>query len=316
MKRADREAHVWLDKMRHRDPEVHRAGFDAWMESPQNAAAYARASAEYEFHKGLSRSRIDAGRRARKAAKSRQRWAFATILAAAIALGGAWLVLGDRTGPQIATNSSAHDETIMPDGTRIRLTGGARIDARFDVHERRIILLSGRARFEVARDKTRPFVVAAGGSETRALGTIFEIDLTNAAVPRIALIQGKVEVRGVRGEQTMQLRPGEIAEVPAEGPRVVKTTAAAAATPVRIEADQTSLDAVLAQANRQNGLPIRLADPALGKLEITGRFEVRDSAALARQLGAALDLDVEMTDAGPLLVRVGANRMSLPVKNP
>ena len=75
MKRADEEAHIWLDKMRHRDEAEHRAEFDAWMAKPENAAAYQRASEEYEFHQGLSTSRIAADVRDQTAQPGNRRWA-------------------------------------------------------------------------------------------------------------------------------------------------------------------------------------------------------------------------------------------------
>lgn len=312
MKRADEEAHIWLDKMRHRDESEHRAEFDAWMAKPENAAAYARAIEEYEFHQGLSTSRIAAEARDQKAEPGSRRWAFATILAAAIALGCAWLVLGRGHETQIADTSTKTSPTRLADGSRVVLSEGGRIETRFTDGERRVMLTAGRARFEVAHDSSWPFVVVAGGSETVALGTIFEIDLLTPQRPRIALVEGSIEVRGAKESRALRLRPGEAAVVSDGIPRILKP--AASVQPERIEANGTPLRVVLAQANEANTLPIRLADSALGDLEITGRFEYRDSAALARQLAAALALDVETTDAGPVLL--APNKMSLPVKNP
>lgn len=312
MKRADEEAHIWLDKMRHRDESEHRAEFDAWMAKPENAAAYARAGEEYEFHQGISTSRIAAEGRDQRSAPGSGRWAFATILAAAIALGYAWLVLGRNHETQIADLPAETPLTRLADGSLVVLTEGGRIETSFTADERRVILAAGRARFEVAHDSSRPFIVVADGSETVALGTIFEVDLLTPGQPRVALVEGSVEVRGSKSGRVLRLRPGEAAIVPEAGPRIVKPMTSA--QPERVQADGTPLRAVLAQVNRTNAVPIRLADPALGDLEITGRFEYRDSAALARQLAAALALDVEATDAGPLLrARI---KTSLPVKNP
>jgi transmembrane sensor len=312
VKRADEEAHIWLDKMRHRDETEHRAEFDAWMAKPENAAAYARATEEYEFHQGLSTSRIAAGLSNQATVPGGRRWAFASILAAAIALGFAWLVVGSRHEPQVAAVSAATKSMRLTDGSRVVLSEGGRIETRFTDGERRVILAAGRARFEVAHDSSRPFIVVAGGSETVALGTIFEVDLLTPQRPRIALVEGSIEVRGAKDRRALRLRPGETAIVSDGSPRTLKP--AASFQPERIEADGTPLRVVLAQVNQINAVPIRLADPALGDLEITGRFEFGKSAALARQFAAALSLDVETTEAG-LLLRA-RNQMSLPVKNP
>ncbi len=312
MKRADEEAHIWLDKMQHRDEAGHRAEFDVWMAKPENAAAYARARKEYEFHQGLSTSRIAADVRDEASVPGSRRWAFATILAAAIALGFAWLVLGRDHETQIASPSAEAQPTRLADGSRVVLTEGGRIETRFTDGERRVILAAGRARFEVAHDSSRPFIVMAGGSETVALGTIFEVDLLTPGQPRVALVEGSVEVRGAKGGRALRLRPGEAAIVSDGNLRIVNPSVSA--EPERIEADGTPLRAVLAKANRTNPVPIRLADPALGDLEITGRFEFSNSAALARQIAAALGFDVEVTQTGPVLR--AKSKMSLPVKNP
>ncbi len=314
MKRADREAHVWFDTMRRPDADEHRAEFDAWRGNPENAAAYARAAAEFDFHQGLSRTRLDAGARAEVRSPFNRRWAFATILAAAIALGFAWMILGNREQPQIAELLANQGETTLADGTRVTLMDGASIRTSYSDSERRVVLTGGRARFEVAHDAARPFVVAARNTEIVALGTIFEVNLLNLRMPRIALVQGSVEVRATDSRKSLRLRPGETAEVPAEGPRLA-TDPIMGKHSMRIDVDRTPLSTVLDQANRANDMAIRLADPELGRLEITGSFDLRNPEALARQLAAALDLEVERGADGPIL-RAQANKMVLPIKNP
>src|SRR3546814_19997131 len=83
---------------------------------------------------------------------------------------------------------------VLEDGTRVALMDGAKIDPKFSPGERRVILIGGRARFTVAHDTTRPFRVEAAGSETTALGTIFEVDLRGRE-PVIHLVEGSVEIR-------------------------------------------------------------------------------------------------------------------------
>ena len=300
MKRADREAHVWLDKMMRADADDHRTGFNAWHAQPGNAEAYAAALDDYQFSQGLSRTRLEAGLRVRSKQIAGRRWAFATILAAAIAVGGAWLVLSNRHEPQIAELPASSSKHKLADGTRVTLMDGATMDARFNSSERRVLLFGGRARFEVAHDASRPFVVEGGGAETVALGTIFEMDLLNPRLPRVALVQGSVEVRRVQSKKVLRLKPGETAEVPLEGPRIM-TGPAALMLVTLIEVDEAPVRQILEHANRTNAVPIHLADPALGELRITGRFDLKDPLALARQLAAALNLEVEETDGGPIL---------------
>lgn len=301
MSRADEEATAWLDIMMGPDSEQQRAAFELWLANPVNARAYAEAKDNWEYGGGVSFARIEAHARADAATHEPggRRWAFATILAAAIALGFAWYAIGgDKDQPMFAANDR-QGESRLADGTRVVLMDGAQIETRFNDGERRVILQGGRARFEVAHDASRPFLVEAGDSVTRALGTIFEIDLRRD-VPRIALIEGSVEVQRLSGGTALRLRPGESAEVRSTGPQPVeqKQTSAPASD---LWADRLPLGAILDRAKRENGVAIGLADPALASLPVTGRFDMTNATSLARTLAAALDLDVETGGDGPIL---------------
>lgn len=212
--RADSEATGWLDKMMGPDAELHREAFDEWLAKPGNGKAYEEARDNWNWAGDMSTARIAADVRAdaREREPGGRRWAFATILAAVIAVGFAWYLVGRDSDRPIIASNSAQGESQLADGTRVTLMDGARIETRFSDGERRVILHDGRARFEVAHDASRPFLVEAGDSVTRALGTIFEVDL-RADVPRIALVEGSVEVRRLEGGKALRLRPGERAEV-------------------------------------------------------------------------------------------------------
>ncbi|MGL3822295.1 FecR family protein [Sphingopyxis sp. R3-92] len=301
MSRADSEATAWLDKMMGPDADMHREAFDEWLAKPGHAKAYDEARDNWNWAGDMSTARIAADVRADAPERELggRRWAFATILAAVMAVGFAWYLVGrDNDQPIVATNS-AQGENRLADGTRVTLMDGARIETRFTDGERRVILHDGRARFEVAHDASRPFFVEAGDSVTRALGTIFEVDL-RADVPRIALVEGSVEVRRLEGGKTLRLRPGERAEVRSTGPEPI-TNEEAKAPAKSLWADNLPLGAILDRAGRDNGVKISLADPALASLRVTGRFDMTDARKLALKLGAALDLKVEFGANGPIL---------------
>lgn len=298
---SESEATAWLDKMMGPDAGLHQEEFAQWLAKPDNAKAYDEARDNWNWASAMSPSRIEADARAEARAREPggRRWAFVTILVAAIAVGFAWHVVGrDNDQPVVATNS-AQGENWLADGTRVTLMDGARIETRFSNSERRVILHDGRARFEVAHDASRPFLVEAGDSVTRALGTIFEIDL-RADVPRIALVEGSVEVRRLDGGKALRLRPGDRAEVRSTGPQPV--VGEEARTPAKLLwADNLPLGAILDRVSRENGVKISLADPALASLQVTGRFDMTDARKLALKLGAALDLKVEFGANGPVL---------------
>ena len=57
------------------------------------------------------------------------------------------------------------------------------------------VLLRGEARFQVAKNPARPFVVATREARVRAVGTLFNVR-TDGAVTDVAVLEGRVEVNG------------------------------------------------------------------------------------------------------------------------
>lgn len=295
MTRQQQEADDWAGLMHGPDADTHREAFEAWRRKPGNAAAYARSAEAYAVGSSMSPARVEAMARAKNEKRVQARWSLATAAALVLVAGGALYVqsLSDET--RLAQSPNPSEERELADGTKVILTSGAKIETRFTPERRLVILTSGAARFEVAHDASRPFTVIAGRSETTALGTVFEVDLRKGA-PRIRLVQGLVEVRSKSGGAALRLEPGQSAEVPAEGPKMASMMASPVPTKL-LAADNLPLAAVLDGANKLNAKPIRLADAALANLPVSGRFDLADSGALARKLGAAFGLAVdERTD--------------------
>lgn len=302
MSDRDSEAGDWFARMRSPSADAARADFEAWRADPDNAAAYARAERDWLLVGGASPEVVDKHRHVpAQPGRSHTRWALAAALLLALSLPFAWTVMGQRgDAPVVADIGSG--ELILEDGTRVSLMDGATLRHAFGPKERRIFLSGGRARFTVAHDSARPFRVEGGGSETTALGTIFEVDLTGAT-PIVQLIEGSVEVRAAaKPERPLRLHPGERAAVTVEGPERVgglSPEQLPMQSPVRengsnsvLLADELPLAAVLDRANRVNGTKIEVAEAALAGRLVSGRFDVSDARSLSRKLAAALDLVV------------------------
>lgn len=314
MSDRDTEAAHWFARMRTPGAEADRADFDAWHSDPENAEAYANAKEDWLISGGVAEEHLAAHRQVptKATAPSRAHWALAAALVLAISLAFAWVLLGNRGAePIVADNATG--EVVLEDGTRVALMDGARVEAKFATGERRVLLVGGRARFTVAHDSARPFRVEAAGSETTALGTIFEIDLTGRR-PVVHLVEGSVEVRATASPQApLRLRPGQRATIKKDAPMLVGNKpgggAVAMANPVGeaegpnlLLAEGLPLGAVIDRANRVNGAKIGLADTAIGGRLVSGRFDVSNARSLARQLAAALDLDVKEQAGGYVLM--------------
>ncbi len=307
MTRQEREAIDWATTMSGNPSDSEKKAFEAWHAKPGNAEAYAKAENDWVFAEDMSPVRIKADARHFRSeadAPGGFRWAVATAAAIVLALGGAWYIQRGSGETQLAQSGTAPGEQTLGDGTRVTLMDGARIETQFSTGARRVILVGGRARFDVAHDAARPFTVVAGRSETTALGTIFEVD-ARGTTPRVTLIRGSIEIRSSAGGGALRLAPGESAEVAETGPYRLPAMASPVPSPAPttlLAADNLPLGAVLDRANQSDGKPIRLADPALASLPVTGSFDVSAGPALARKLAAALDLGIDER-AGEIILR-------------
>ncbi|MEM6273232.1 MAG: FecR domain-containing protein [Bacteroidota bacterium] len=106
----------------------------------------------------------------------------------------------------VAENDAPRTVTL-PDGTQVELEPGARIDLEegYGRGERRIHLL-GTAFFKVARDPDQPFVVLAGPTQTRVLGTQFWVRAFSPYYEvTVEVEEGKVEFSLPETEQKATL---------------------------------------------------------------------------------------------------------------
>jgi transmembrane sensor len=105
-------------------------------------------------------------------------------------------------------------KVLLSDGSVIILNGGThlRYPQKFNRSRREVTLIEGEAFFDVKRDENKPFIVLSGGTETKVLGTAFNVraysSLENIDV---TVSRGKVAVGkgNIKGSSSVLLLPGE-----------------------------------------------------------------------------------------------------------
>ena len=199
-------------------------------------------------------------------------------------------------------NTSSQRRTVtLEDGTQVDLDVGTRIEATMTRQERHIELLSGRALFAVTHDANRPFSVFAAGSVTTALGTHFQVSRNDEGV-EVTLSEGSVVVTDpVAGNHWQErLHPGEQLDVPADSlVRVRRSVDAFVATSWsrgRLEFRSTPLATAVEEVNRYAHKKLRLGDPCLARLTVSGSVVAGDGDLTASAFAALLP--VHLVDAG------------------
>ncbi len=79
---------------------------------------------------------------------------------------------------------SAPERRELPDGSVVDLKPGAEIAVEFTPALRRVTLRAGAAHFAVVKNPARPFVVAVGDVEMRAVGTEYSVQARANAMKR------------------------------------------------------------------------------------------------------------------------------------
>lgn len=126
----------------------------------------------------------------------------------------------NETGKKvIVTTPPATITTIqLSDGTKVLLSANSRLEYLKDFTDTlRQVTLTGEARFEVAKDPLRPFIVNTEQLQTRVLGTIFNVKAYPQNYPDVTLYEGRVHVSSINRKQSREMKPGEQASLDKKG---------------------------------------------------------------------------------------------------
>ena len=236
----------------------------------------------------------------------------AALAASVVAVFGAASMLGTAPQPAAVATVSRVATTDMTrmltleDGSVVHVDVGSEIEIHFAARERRVVLQHGRAMFDVAHDTSRPFSVVAGGSRVTAVGTRFQVE-RSASQLSVTLAEGIVTVDSEPGSpaRTERLVPGEELTISAGSSEWLKRTvdarAATSWSSGRLVFREARLEDALEQVNRYAATKVRIADPSLADLHVSGNFVTGDSEAAVAAFAAVLPLEIA-GDGGELLL--------------
>jgi transmembrane sensor len=291
--------------------------FERWrVADPKHAAAYAEAARIHRNAALLSRDALLQGpspasvreRAASHRAQRRQVWGMAAAIAACLLL---TVALVWRSGAVVMVEQHYANANGLPkslqlaDGTRLQLDAESALTVRMYAQLREVTLDRGRAQFAVAHDPQRPFLVHAGNNTIRDIGTVFQVSRSRDGVT-VGLLAGRVAISSGSDAHrwTRELRPAEQLHVDASGaPDAIAPldpVAAAAWTHGELAFRQRRLDDLLTEMNRYSDTQLRLGDPALAALKVSGSFHAGDQDALATALSRGWQLRVARTAANEI----------------
>lgn len=280
----------------------HARAFDSYMRIADRASVAADFAAEDALERELENyaARSDA----------RQRWFVAApALAASVAAAAIFISILINPAPEyttFATQRGETEEVNLPDGSVIALNTSTEIQVRIDEKLRSVRLLKGEALFDVARDTSRPFVVASSYAETSVLGTRFNIR-ENAKKTVVSVLSGVVEVTSSETQSALvTLIAGHEFELDAAtGQQDIRSFKPDTVTAWRRGVayhENVPLSAVVADLNRYFSTEIVIGDEALNDIPVTGGFDVTDQSIAIEALSIALSLKAERGDGARIVL--------------
>lgn len=286
------------------------AELNAWTSADvRHAGAFARAMAANAYlDRAAALGALDAdvaGEPTAPPAVSRRAWIGGAGGALAAALIGTVALSRRHPEARIDAPIGSQRRTALDDGSAVTLNTGAEIALAFAPVERRVRLLAGEANFDVAKDRSRPFVIEAGATTVRVIGTSFIVRRQQEMVA-VTVREGIVEVR--RGTLRHRLLAGDRLMTGHGADRLEKLSSAdveRAGLWQRGEIDLTgmTLDDAAREYARYSDRHILIADPAVGRLKVAGVYATSDPMGFARAAALAQGLTTSDVPGGIRLAR-------------
>lgn len=212
----------------------------------------------------------------------------------------------ERPDAAFATPIAETRDVRLPDGSVVTLGAHSEIETFYSATERRVRLTSGEAFFDVVHNESLPFVVEAGGTIIRDIGTKFNVRRSDQRIG-VSVAEGVVQV-SQRGETARAgdriLRAGEQLDVaqrlalpfiqPAALPatQAIQTSAVAPWRAGRLSYNDAPLSELVADVNRYYAPGVHLASSEAGQLRVTASFRTNEIPAFLDALGSALPVEV------------------------
>lgn len=111
---------------------------------------------------------------------------------------------GISTYNTVETPRGGQHQIILQDGSKVWLNASSSIKfpVSFDHADQRVVVLSGQAYFEVAKNKAKAFIVKTNRQSVEVLGTHFDVNAyADEPTVKTTLLEGAVSVSAITGNQ-------------------------------------------------------------------------------------------------------------------
>src|SRR6202789_2106041 len=327
----DEEAATWIWRVDSAAADAaDRQAFEAWQrQDPRHRRAVSELSAVWDALDGLAEAKreekIATFANTAKAARPHhpQQWwiaAAAGLAAVAVGVGAIWL----QRGSELQTLSTAVGQqrnVTLADGSVVTLNTNTIVESDLRRRTREIYLRKGEAHFQVAHDRSRPFLVHAGDAVVRAVGTAFEVRVLTDQHVDVVVNEGRVEVQAVTPAPQNAgaiAHPAAVTTIRAlnAGERLSTASLDYAVMPITAQQlstelawregaiifDGEPLAEAIAEIERYTDARIVVSDPEVAALRVGGRFRTGNVQEFFDALQTALPVSIRHAGDGVVFI--------------
>lgn len=263
--------------------------------------------------------------------------AFAGIVATLLVLvvGVYWWSMLRVEAVDYRTGKGEQRTVVLADGSTVMLGADTVVSAEVSGRRRTVVLHRGEALFSVKHEPGRPFSVLAANGTVRDIGTVFAVHSSSDRV-QVSVLEGLVEVRAHapgqldltqetgRGDGDLQ---SDERAILAEGDRLwygrdgqlsavhkVDRDLMAAGFHGKLVFDALPLGQVIEEVSRYRDGEIRILDPSLSSLPVSGVFHQDHLGGLFKALELALPVTVTAVNQRLMMVERRHDRRPLTAK--
>jgi transmembrane sensor len=231
-------------------------------------------------------------------------WSAGAAIAAGLVAGAVLLPNSGLMGVHETTYSTGVGErrTIaLEDGSRIEMNAASRLTVRFERKARRVHLDDAQAFFDVAKDSSRPFLISAGDTQVRVVGTQFDVRHRDGQVA-VNVQRGLVEVRPNLPSDAapFRLRPGQglahrVGRSADAKLHAVAVEEVAGWRQGRLIYRDQPLSQIAGDMNRLFPRPVKLGDSETASMRLSGVLIVDEQDAMVDRLSHLLPVRTTKT---------------------
>ena len=216
----------------------------------------------------------------------------------------------------------------MSDGTHIQLNTNSIVEIAYTSEFRQLTLVQGEARFDVAKDKSRPFTVISGEKSFTALGTIFNVQKSDDQRMELMVTEGRVLITKANEtlaviKQTLLTTDENTKQSDLPGILVVSGEKAVIAEHITTPIEKVSLDQVqrdlawqqgmlifdgeplskaLIEVSRYTSSRFKILDPKMADIKVSGYFKANDIDGLLASLNSNFNINYSKSANNTILL--------------